>query len=69
MLSELSKTDNEAKQALIRQDTTDMNLFILIPNRFATRQLSCFWTILNAEAKSMKSRFAIKVLKARYSSA
>lgn len=27
MLSELSKTDNEAKQALIRQDTTDMKPF------------------------------------------
>ena len=27
MLSELSKMDNEAKQALIRQDTTDMKPF------------------------------------------
>lgn len=27
MLSELNKTGNEAKQALIRQDTTDMKPF------------------------------------------
>lgn len=58
MLSELSKTENEAKQALIRQDTTDMKPFYFDTKPFRYTSVKLF--LNNSERRGQVDEKSIR---------
>lgn len=58
MLSELSKTENEAKQALIRQDTTDMKPFYFDTQSFRYTSVKSF--LNNSERRGQVDEKSIR---------